>query len=102
MQKLASYALIFVLVGMILGFGSLITQETRGSIANTLSCNESPSCNVTTDDCCSEHLAYNATTHTLEGMDTMGSWQPILAIVIVAGIVISLLLGSFIMRPSRA
>ena len=88
MQKLASYALIFVVVGLVLGFGALIMSETQDQIDTVTGTTTS--------------YAHNITQNTMSGMDTMGSWQPILAIVIVAGIVISLLLGSFLMRPAKA
>lgn len=83
-NQLASYALLFVVVGLILGFGSLILEETQDQIDTVTGTTVSAGHNVTGD--------------ALTGMLTFGDWMPILAIVIVAGIVITLLLGSFMLR----
>lgn len=99
MQNLAAYALTFVVVGLILGFGSLIMDETQDEVVSVTGCNETAGCAT---DCCSNLSSYEAIGSTQTGVMTFGEWMPILAIVLVAGIVITLLLGSFMLRSARA
>ena len=75
MADLSSTALAFVGVGIILGFGLLILAKVKTAIQET------DGVNVTS-------LAYNATGDAEEAMGNFSGWLPLLAIVIVAGIIL--------------
>lgn len=79
-EDISGKAIALVVIGMIIGFGALVLVETQTEIV-ALSSNTS--------------VAYNATEYALEGMETFGSWLPLIVLVIVAVIIIALLVSGF-------
>lgn len=77
-SELTAVALMFVLVGVTLGIGAYVNsqiQTTAGWAAST--------------------VAYQAVQNATIGIGTISSWLPIIAVVIAAGVVISVLVGAF-------
>ena len=78
LQGLPGVAMAFVLIGVMLAIGAYILSSI------------STSAGFATDSAAA-NLISNATT----GLGTLGSWLPLIALVIAAGIVIAVLVGSF-------
>jgi len=78
--QLAGFAMTFVVVGLLLTFGALIVSEIQVEVVATAG-----------DD---SH-AGNATNETLDALDELASWLPLIAIVLAAVIIISLLIRGF-------
>ncbi len=76
LNALASVALMFVIITIVLAMGGRILEGVR-------------------DEQTSSSIAYNATTKGLEGIGTFADWMPLLAIIIISVIVISMLMGGF-------
>ena len=78
--NLAGFAITFVVVGLLLSFGALIVQEVQTEVVATAG-----------DD---TH-AGNATNETLDALDELAGWLPLIAIVLAAVIIIALLIRGF-------
>jgi hypothetical protein len=77
-NDLTAVAMMFVLVGVMLGIGAYINsqiQSTAGWAATS--------------------TAYLAVANSTQGIATLSSWLPIIAIVIAAGVVITVLVSAF-------
>jgi hypothetical protein len=71
----------FVVIAVILGIGAtILTSVQSGQTAGS--------------------IAYNASASGLEGLDTMAGWQPTLAIVVIAAVVIGVI-GFFYLANRR-
>ena len=81
-QDIITFAMIFVVAVITIGVGAnVVTGVQAGQTANS--------------------YAYNASTYGLTGLNTMASNMPTLATVIVASIIISVLMLSFVMGSNR-
>jgi hypothetical protein len=78
LDQLASVGLLFVVLGVVLAIGAYINTQI-----------------TTTAGWASTTLAYAAVGNATSGISSMAAWLPIIAIVIAAGVVISVLVGAF-------
>lgn len=81
-QQLLPLAIIFVILGVALAIGSSVVQDIR-------------------DDQTSQSYAYNASDNALQALDEVAGWQSTIALVVVAAIIISILVGALYVKFGR-
>lgn len=75
LRDLAAVAIIFVIAGITLGIGAEILDEVHSDVSST--------------------YAKQALKNTTEGQEELGGWMPTIALVIAAGLVITIIFASF-------
>ena len=84
LNELAPAAIAFVFIAVVLAVGaSILSGVQEGQVTGTAGCN------ATVTSSCGQ--AYNATGYGLEAVGELGTWLPLIALVIAAAVVIGVL-----------
>lgn len=82
LTSLIGVAVVFLIMGIVIAFGLLINSNVQ-------------------DEFTPGTLEYNATVDTATAMSEISSWQPTLALLFVAGIIIAVVIGFLRFRGSK-